>query len=74
MAASIKRIIRKTLPEIIQSKDATTGERLEVCKLLWKILASASKGKPRGRGFAKKVNSEAADQRERINRLTAGVN
>ena len=74
MAASIKRIIRKTLPEIIQSKEATTGERLEACKLLWKILASASKGKPRGRGFAKKVNGEAADQRERINRLTAGVN
>jgi len=29
MAASIKRIIRKALPEIIQSKEATTGERLE---------------------------------------------
>ena len=40
MAASIKRIIRKALPEIIQSKDATTGERLEACRLLLKILAS----------------------------------
>jgi hypothetical protein len=29
MAASIKRIIRKVVPEIIQSKHATTGERLE---------------------------------------------
>ena len=72
MAASITRIICKVLPEIIQSKEATTGERLEACKLLWKILTSASKGKPRGRAFVKKVNSEAKDQRERIDRLTSG--
>ena len=45
---SLKRILRKALPEIIRSKDATTGERLEACRLLWKILASATKGKPRG--------------------------
>jgi len=38
--------------------------------MLWKILASATKGKPRGRAFTKKVNGEAKDQRERINRLT----
>jgi len=69
MAASITRIIRKALPEIIQSSDATTGERLEACRLLLKILASAAKGKPRGRAFAKKVNGEAKDQRERIDRL-----
>jgi hypothetical protein len=69
MAASIKRIICKALPEIIQSKDATTSERLEACRLLWKIRASATKGKPRGRGFAKKE-----DQRERIDRLIAGAN
>jgi hypothetical protein len=73
MAASIKRIIRKALPEIIRSKDATTGERLEACRLLWKILVSATKGKPRGRAFAKRVNGEAGDQRERIDRLTARV-
>jgi hypothetical protein len=54
MAASIKRIIRKALPEIIQSRDATTDERLEACRLLLKILASATKGRPRGRAFAKK--------------------
>jgi hypothetical protein len=69
MAASVKRIIRKALPEIIQSRDATTGERLEACRLLLKILASAAKGKPRGRAFAKKVNSRAKDQRERLDRL-----
>ena len=62
--------IRNALTEIIRSKDATTGERLEACKLLWKLLASATKGKPRGRAFTKKVNGEAKDQRERINRLT----
>jgi hypothetical protein len=55
MAASITRIIRKALPEIIQSKDATTGERLEACKLLWKIRASTTKGKPRGRAFLPKA-------------------
>jgi hypothetical protein len=69
MAASIKRIIRKALPEIVQSSDATTGERLEACRLLLKILASAAKGKPRGRTFAKKANGEAKDQRERLDRL-----
>jgi hypothetical protein len=72
MAASIKRILRKALPEIIQSKDATTGERLEACRLLWKILASATKGKPRGRAFAKGVNGEVKDQRERLERLISG--
>ena len=41
--------------QLIQSKDATTSERLE---LLWKIQASATKGKPRGRAFAKKANGE----------------
>jgi hypothetical protein len=74
MAASIKGIIRKALPEIIQSKDATAGERLEACKLLLKVLAAATKGKPRGRAFTKKVNSSAKDPRERINRLVAGMN
>jgi hypothetical protein len=44
MAASIKRIICKALPDIFHSKDATTGERLEACRLPWKILASAHHG------------------------------
>jgi hypothetical protein len=58
MAASKKRIIRKAHPEIILWKDATTGEWLEACRLRWKIQTSATKGKPRGRAFAKKVNGE----------------
>jgi hypothetical protein len=74
MAASITRIIRKALPEIIQSKDATTGERLEACRLLWKILSSASKGKPRGRAFTKMGNGEAQNPRERLDRLIEGMN
>jgi hypothetical protein len=76
MAASIKRIIRKALPEIIQSKDATTGERLEACRLLWKIRASTTKGKPRGRAFTKKVSGEgeAKNSEERLARILAGVN
>ena len=73
MAASIKRIIRKALPEIIQSKDATTSERLEACRLLWKIRTSATNGKPRGRAFAKKAHGEAKDRRERIERLLEKV-
>jgi hypothetical protein len=66
---SIRRTMRNALAEVIQSKTATTGERLEACKLLLKVPASATKGKPRGRAFAKKVNGEANDQRERITRL-----
>jgi len=54
MAASIKRTIRRSLMEIIDGKNATTAERLEACKLLWKELISARKGKPRGRPFMKK--------------------
>ena len=75
MAASIKRIIRKALPEIIQSKDATTGERLEACKLLWKIRPSATKGKPRGRAFKKKVNGdgEAENPQQLLERILAEV-
>ncbi len=76
MAASIKRIIRKALPEVIRSKDATTGERLEACRLLWKIQASTTKDKPRGRAFIKKVTGEgeAKNSEERLARILAGVN
>ncbi len=74
MAASIKRIIRKTLPEIIQSEDATTGERLEACRLLFKILASATKGKPRGRAFPKKATDGGNDSKDRLGRILSGVN
>jgi len=74
MAASIKRIIRKALPEIIQSKDATTGERLEACRLLLKILASATKGKPRGRAFLKKATDRGSDSNESLERILAAVN
>jgi hypothetical protein len=61
MAASIKRTIRKTLMEIIQETTATPAERLEARTLLWKDLASAQKGKPRGRPFQKK-NRDARDR------------
>ena len=57
MAASIKRTIRKALMEIIEGANATPAERLEACGLLWKSLASAQKGKPRGRPFPKKENA-----------------
>jgi len=57
MAASIKRTIRRSLMEIIEGKNATPSERLEACRLLWKDLASAKKGKPRGRPFTRKVNA-----------------
>jgi hypothetical protein len=69
---SIQRTIRKSLSTIIQSEDATTGERLEACKLLLRIQAATTKGQPRGRGFAKKANGEPKDQRERIERLLSG--
>lgn len=76
MAASIKRIIRKALPEIIQSRDATTGERLEACRLLWKIRSSVTKGKPRGRAFTKIVSGddEARNPEERLARILGGAN
>jgi hypothetical protein len=60
------------LAKVIQSKTASTGERLEACKLLLKVLASGTRGKPRGRAFAKKVDGEVRDQRERIERLISG--
>jgi hypothetical protein len=70
---SVQRTIRKSMLEIIQSQDAATGERLEACRRLLKILASATKGKPRGRALMKKVNGEVEDQRERIDRLVSGT-
>jgi hypothetical protein len=73
MAASITRIIRKALPEIIQSKDATTGERLEACKLLWKIRVSATKGKPRGRAFPKKTTSKEKDPQHWLENLLSNA-
>jgi hypothetical protein len=69
MAASIKRKIRKTLMEIIEEKNATPGERLEACRLLWKDIASVQKGKPRGRPFTK---SREKDSKERMERILSG--
>jgi len=69
MAASTKRIIRKALPEIIQGKDATTGERLEACRLLWTILASYTEGKPRGKSFTKKADTIARKPRNDISSI-----
>ena len=76
MAASIKRTIRKALIEIIEGKNAETAatpaERLEACKLLWKDLASAQKGKPRGRPFQKKNADRDADSKDRLWRIING--
>jgi hypothetical protein len=74
MAASIKTIIRRTLPEIIQSKDTTTSEQLDACKLLWKILASATRGKPRGRAFPKKATDGGNDSKDYLERILSAVN
>ena len=62
--------------EIIQSKDATTGttgERLEAGKLLWKIRTAATKGKARGRAFAKRAICDSKGQQERLDRLLSGA-
>ena len=59
--------------EIIEGKNATTAatpaERLEACRLLLKELASAQKGKPRGRPFTRKVKAQKASV-DRIAELT----
>jgi hypothetical protein len=73
MAASVRKIIRQALPEIIQSKEATTGERLKACKLLQKIWASDSKGKPRGRAFTKKVTDGCNCSKDRLSRILSAA-
>ena len=70
--ASTRRIIRKALVEVIESKTATPGELLKACRLLLKM-ALAPKGKPRGRAFAKKVNAKAKNPQERLERLLSGA-
>ena len=76
MAASIKRTIRRSLVEIIEGKNAETAatpaERLEACKLLWKDLSSAQKGKPRGKPFQKKNADQGADSKDRLRRIIYG--
>jgi hypothetical protein len=54
MAASITRIIREALLEIIQSKDATTAERLEDCRLLWKARTQLPRARLAAEGSPKK--------------------
>lgn len=62
--------------EIIQGRNgtaaATPAERLEACKLLWKELTSAQKGKPRGKPFQKKNVDESRDSKDRLWRLING--
>jgi hypothetical protein len=61
---------------VLESTTATNSERLEAGRLLLKIQASTTKGKPRGRAFTKKVNGdgEAKNSQERLARILAGVN
>jgi hypothetical protein len=59
--ASYRRIIRRALADIIESKAATAGERLKACRSLEKMIL-APKGKPRGRAFAKKRKSTGSIQ------------
>jgi hypothetical protein len=68
---SIRRTIRKSLLELLESKTATTGERLKACGLLLKI-ASAPKGKPRGKGF-KKADVLSKEPRNRLDRILSAV-
>jgi len=55
---STRSVIRKALVEVIESKVATTSERLKACRLLLKVTL-APKGKPRGKPFTKKADSVA---------------
>jgi len=71
---SVQRTIRKSMLEIIQSKDATTGERLEACRILLKIRASANKGKPRGRAFLKKATDTGNRSKDYLERILSAVN
>jgi hypothetical protein len=45
---SIRRTIRKSMLEVLESKTATNSERPEAGRLLLKIQASTTKGRPRG--------------------------
>jgi len=62
--------------EIIQGKNAenaaTPAERLEACKVLWKVLTSAQKGKPRGKPYRKKNADQDTDSKDRLRRIIYG--
>jgi len=62
--------------EIVEGKNATIAatpaERLEACRLLLKELASAQKGKPRGRPFTRKVKAQPSSA-DRIAELTGSL-
>ena len=68
---STRRIIRKAMVEIIESRTATPGELLKACRLLEKM-ASAPKGKPRGRGF-KKADALSEKPQDRLDRILSEV-
>jgi hypothetical protein len=62
--ASGKKIIRKTLLEVMQSEQATNDERLKAARLLTKLLGLTEGGKPRGN--ARKKVTAAKDRLARI--------
>ena len=45
---SIRRTIRKSMLEVLESKTATNSARLEAGSLLLNIQARTTKGRPRG--------------------------
>jgi hypothetical protein len=52
---SLSATIRKGAVEVIENKEATVRDRLKACSILLRLKALTTKGKPRGRGFPRKI-------------------
>jgi hypothetical protein len=64
---SNRRIMRSAMVEVLESKTATKGERLQACKLLLKIMALSPKRKPRNK--APKGDTAATKRRRTLDHI-----
>ena len=55
---SDKSAIRRAALKILENKDAKIAETLKACGILLRQMALATKGKPRGKPFAKKADKK----------------
>jgi len=66
---SDKSAIRRAALKILESKDAKPSETLKACGILLRQVALATKQKPRGKPFTRKVDSAAGKPRNDVSSI-----
>jgi hypothetical protein len=73
MSASNRSVIQKSCRSILGDQRITAAERLKATTILWRLEASAKKGKPRGRPFPKASAKRDGGTNQRLEEILATI-